>query len=59
MTLPNGNTAIIVQPMVLSGSTGTISRIIIIDFDKLVGLQSVIDEDMPYFDYKTMPITIK
>ena len=57
--LPEGNTAIILQPMVNPGSTGTISRIIVIDSDKLVGLQSVIDEDMPYFDYKTMPITIK
>lgn len=58
VTLPEGNNRIIIQPMVVPNTTGTISQIIIIDSDKINELKSIVDEDFPYFDYNTMPITI-
>lgn len=55
-TLPEGNTSIAIQPMVNRDSTGTVSQLIVIDGNKIDGLKSIIGEDFPYFDYKTMPL---
>ena len=46
---------VIFQPMLPSGGTATISKLMIIDADQWEELKRITGEEIPYFDNRTMP----
>lgn len=46
---------VIFQPMLPSGRTATISKLMIIDADQWEPLKTLMGEEIPYFDNRTMP----
>lgn len=44
------------QPMVPSGGTATISKLMIINADQWEPLKTLMGEEIPYFDNRTMPL---
>lgn len=47
---------VVFQPMVPSGGTATISKLMIIDADQWEPLKTLMGEEIPYFDNRTMPL---
>lgn len=47
---------VIFQPMLPSGLTATISKLMIIDADQWEPLKTLMGEEIPYFDNRTMPL---
>ena len=47
---------VIFQPMLPSGRTATISKLMIIDADQWEPLKTLMGEEIPYFDNRTMPL---
>ena len=44
------------QPMLPSGGTATISKLMVIDADQWEPLKALMGEEIPYFDNRTMPL---
>lgn len=47
---------VIFQPMLPDGGTATISKLMIIDADQWEPLKTLMGEEIPYFDNRTMPL---
>lgn len=47
---------VIFQPMLPAGGTATISKLMIIDADQWEPLKTLMGEEIPYFDNRTMPL---
>lgn len=47
---------VIFQPVLPSGGTATISKLMIIDADQWEPLKTLMGEEIPYFDNRTMPL---
>lgn len=47
---------VVFQPMLPPGGTATISKLMIIDADQWEPLKTLMGEEIPYFDNRTMPL---
>lgn len=51
------STGVVFQSMLPDGGTATISKLMIIDSDQWDQLKTLMGEEIPYFDNRTMPLT--